>query len=178
VRREGWLWGAFFALALVGGIAGGAQWLASGGSEPAPPPLRLDELEPPVREPRAIPDLPDGFVPALPPVPTLPPGARARVGTRDEAATDDERLGDLAAEMRLLREARGLVEADPAAALGLLDQHRERFPRGALEEEREVYSIEALVALGRTTEAERRYLELRTDHPRSPLLPRLEPLMQ
>ena len=126
-------------------------------------------------------DLPVGFVPDLPEVPTLPEGThvpRADESAREaEASPDDERLAALGSEMRLVRDARDSLERDPTQALALLEQHRARFPDGALAEEREAYAIQALAVLGRTTEVERRYLDFRADHPGSSFLPTLERLL-
>lgn len=173
MKREGWIWGALLVVSLAAGIIGFAQWRAEGGGEPAPPALRLDDPLPQGEAP-PVPDLPPGFVPDLPAVPTLPAGTHVG-GARDpEASADDE----LAGEMRLVSEARRMLEEDPAGALSLLDQHRTRFPQGALREEREAYAIEAMIALEHTAEVERRYLEFRHDFPTSAFLPRLAQLMR
>jgi hypothetical protein len=73
----------------------------------------------------------------------------AASSTRSVAAT-----GDVAAEVRLLDQAHTAMRAgDAERALGLLEDHRRRYPRGALGEERDAARIAALCALGRTTEA-------------------------
>jgi hypothetical protein len=112
----------------------------------------------------------DGVAPpVLPSVPTLPPGttlARAHRGGASAEETGD----DLSAEMRLLSEARRTMPEDPGAALALLDQHRERYPEGALREEREAYSILILRRLDRTNDAERRYVDFFRDFPGSAFL--------
>lgn len=109
-------------------------------------------------------------VPDLPEVPTLPPGATL---SRDHGATAtaEEAAADIGAEMRLLTDARrSLRGGEPAVALSLLDQHRERFAAGALAEEREAYAIVALRALGHTEDAERRLVDFHANHPGSTLL--------
>lgn len=110
--------------------------------------------------------------PDLPEVPTLPPGTH--VGARDPEAAED----DLAVEMRLVHEARRMLDTDAAAALTLLEQHRTRFPRGALREEREAYAIDAMISLGHTEAVERRYVEFQNDFPASTFLPRLSERMR
>lgn len=108
--------------------------------------------------------------PALPAVPTLRPGtslARAHGGEASAA----ERGDDLSAEMRLVSEARRTMAEDPAEALALLDQHRERYPAGALREEREAHAILILRRLERTADAERRYTDFLSDFPASSFLP-------
>lgn len=142
-------------------------------AEPAPmvlgePGMPLAEREPPARE------LPEGFVPDLPPVPTLPAGTHLSHEREAAPTGDDERVDALSAEMRLLSEARvELGNDDAASALTLLEQHRERFPDGALAEEREAYTILALHAVGREPEVERRYVDFRRDYPDSTFTERL-----
>jgi hypothetical protein len=53
-------------------------------------------------------------------------------------------------------EARETLGRSPAAALALLERHRQTYPRGALVEEREVLAVEALLRLGRRARAESR----------------------
>lgn len=174
------MWGALLAFSLATGAYGFAEWVARGDADPAPEPLALDQPGMPFGPPEAAPEpppLPEGFVPDLPAVPTLPHGKRP-ARAEAEPAGDDARLDELAGEMRLVQEARSIIATEPGVALSLLDQHRQRYPQGALREEREVYAIEALQALGRTDEVERRYLEFREDFPDSALRERLERLMQ
>lgn len=111
--------------------------------------------------------------PPLPAVPTLAPGT-SLARAHGAAATAEETGDDLSAEMRLLSEARRTMPEDPSEALALLDQHRERYPRGALREEREAYSILILRRLEHTTDAERRYVDFRARFPESSFLPVLD----
>ena len=112
-------------------------------------------------------------VPPLPAVPTLPPGT-ALSRAHGEGATAEEEAADLSAEMRLLTDARRALRAhDPAVALSLLDQHRERFPAGALSAQREAYAILALRTLGHEADAERRLADFHAEHPGSTLLTRV-----
>ncbi|MBX3273736.1 MAG: hypothetical protein KF729_25955 [Sandaracinaceae bacterium] len=110
-------------------------------------------------EPPARPD----FVPSLPAVPDLatqPPPPRPDT-------PEDPRMATLAAEMRILSRARTLLGEHPAEAFGVVEEHRRRFAQGVLREEREVFAIEALLALERSAEAERRYYDFVRDFPRS-----------
>jgi hypothetical protein len=59
-------------------------------------------------------------------------------------------------EAALLEQARRELSSSPNSALLLANQHRARFPRGALTQEREVIAIEALRRLHRTSEADQR----------------------
>lgn len=173
MKREGWFWGGLLVLSLAAGLVAFVQWVQRGDADPAPPALTLEErAEGPTAEPRRMPELPDDFAPDLPEVPTLPTGTH--VGARDPEAADD----DLAAEMRLVHEARRMLDEDPAASFALLEQHRTRFPRGALREEREAYAIDAMISLRHTEAVERRYLEFREDFPGSTFLPRLAERMR
>jgi hypothetical protein len=70
-------------------------------------------------------------------------------------------------ELGLLAEARRVLRSTPAQTLRLTNQHRDRFDRGALVEEREVLAIEALVRLSRRSQAEARAERFRRSYPRS-----------
>lgn len=126
---------------------------------PAPPPGTVDEADVASARP-----LPAGYVPSLPEVPDLetepPPAPQAEDG-------EDPRMENLAAEMRILSRARTLLGEHPAEALGVIRQHQRQYPHGALREEREVFAIEALLALEHADEAERRYYDFLSDFPDS-----------
>jgi hypothetical protein len=70
-------------------------------------------------------------------------------------------------ELGLLQRAGDLLRSDPAGALDLAEQHAERFPSGALAQEREVIAIEALVGLHRDSEARDRAQHFVRDFPGS-----------
>jgi hypothetical protein len=59
-------------------------------------------------------------------------------------------------EVALLDQARASLVSNPTRALALTEEHRRRFPKGALSQEREVIAIEALKKLGRGSEAKKR----------------------
>ncbi len=135
-------------------------------SEPERLVLEPDDRETAIRLGTLDDDAPPVAAPPLPTVPVLPDGtslARAHGGEASAAEAGD----DLSAEMRLLSEARASLAEDPAEALALLDQHRERYPRGVLREEREAYSILLLRRLDRGEDAERRLVDFRLDFPDS-----------
>lgn len=157
------LYGTVLALALVGGAVG----LSKGcGREAAP--LSVEDPTAPSNEPRPpiVPDLP-----TVPDLQTEPPPPRPR-------PDDDPRLTELGVEMRYLSRARELLADHPAEAFGVLEEHRTRFPDGALREEREAFAIEALAALGRVEQAERRYYDFVRDYPESDFTPRLTALLR
>jgi hypothetical protein len=56
----------------------------------------------------------------------------------------------------LLARAKQALSSSPATTLALAEEHARRFPRGALIQEREVIAIQALLALGRRSEAQAR----------------------
>jgi hypothetical protein len=66
-------------------------------------------------------------------------------------------------EVALLERARSVLDADPAAALGVLEEHARRFPQGKLSVERELLALDTLQRLGRTGEARERARRLLLD---------------
>ena len=77
-------------------------------------------------------------------------------------------------EVGLLFEERKAMAQEPLAALGLLEEHAQRFPGGMLGPEREVLRIEALRKLGRTAEAAERMRAFEARYPKSIHLRRLQ----
>jgi hypothetical protein len=78
------------------------------------------------------------------------------------------------AEVALLERAAHLLGSDPAGALALTQEHAREYPAGALTQEREFVAIEALRALGRTSEANARIDQFMARFPHSAHLRRLE----
>jgi outer membrane protein assembly factor BamD (BamD/ComL family) len=71
-------------------------------------------------------------------------------------------------ELGLLESAYGALQrGDAEAALASARGHAERFPDGALAQEREVLAIDALMRLNRRTEADARANAFRTRYPTS-----------
>ena len=81
-----------------------------------------------------------------------------------ETATSEDQL---AREIALLETARRKLGASPAAALSALRDHEVRFPAGQLRIEREFLIVDALVRLGRRSEAEARARSLAQQAPQS-----------
>jgi hypothetical protein len=71
-------------------------------------------------------------------------------------------------ELALLGRVQGLLARDPDAALALLEEHRDSFPRGAFSEEREALAIDALRRLGRRVELRARAQAFLARYPASP----------
>ena len=102
--------------------------------------------------------------PAPPAPPAAPPPVARPVASK--AATE----GELTVETRLLASAtEASRNGDPRAALTLLDEHRRRFPRGVLAEERDASRVFALCAVGSEQEALRSAKQFAREHPRSGL---------
>jgi hypothetical protein len=81
---------------------------------------------------------------------------------RVEAATPQA-----TSEASLLTQARAALASHPERALALTQQHVQRFPNGALAQEREVIAIAALRALGRTDAANQRGSSFEQKYPGS-----------
>lgn len=110
-----------------------------------------------------------------PPLRSSPTATTRSPRRADRAPATPRPTEDLAAEASLLRSARAALESGrPEAALAPLDEHRRRFPRGALAEEREASRIRALCALGRDDDARQGVRALAAEHPRSAYLAALE----
>jgi Tetratricopeptide repeat len=106
------------------------------------------------------------------PVETAP---RAAPPVAARSAAPSASADSLAEEIKLLRAAEtALRGGDPARALVLLDQHAQRFPRGALSQERTVTQIQALCASGRGAQARAMFQRLRAAAPNSPHLASLQ----
>jgi hypothetical protein len=106
-------------------------------------------------------------VDAAPAISTRPaPRATPKPKTRDAA--------QLAEEARLLREAETARRGgDIARATSRLDEHRRRFPRGALATERDAARVLVLCDAGRTAEAKKLAARFLGRYPRSPLADRV-----
>jgi TolA-binding protein len=82
-------------------------------------------------------------------------------------------------EIALLDAARDAVAAhDPARALRLLDDHRQRFPDGQLTQEATYVRVKALLERGSRAEAERTARQFLEAHPESPHAKRIRALFE
>lgn len=144
-------------LAVAGAIVGGGVWLRSSGSPapPAPAPtVTATHAQDP--EPAAV---------AEPPAPA--PAAPSSEGAADPPDNVQPKPVAQPSEATLLRRAQAALHRDPARALALTQEHRRRFPKGALAQEREVIAIEALSRLGRSGEAAKRAKTFENSYPGS-----------
>ena len=83
------------------------------------------------------------------------------------------RASTLPEEARLLTTARWELAENPGRCLAATEAHGQRFPSGALSEEREALAIEALARLGRRPEARARFASFVARFASSPYRPRL-----
>lgn len=149
------------AAIVVIGVAGGGLFLA----------LRT---EPPPARPVATAPVPSAAAPRAPieRVPENSPSAVPRTEATEKRAppaASSRPADSLAEEVAILSEASAALHAGrPAAALKALDEHRRKFPRGALGQERTSARIQALCALGRTKEAQAELARLARTSPNSP----------
>jgi hypothetical protein len=79
-------------------------------------------------------------------------------------------------ELSLLKRAREASQANPAQALIITSQHAKLYPGGALEQEREVIAIDALLRLGKQAEAAQRAKQFQERYPGSAHARRLDAL--
>ena len=89
-----------------------------------------------------------------------------------------QRVDRGAPELTLLDAARKATRSgDFAAALSVLREHEQRFPRGHLIEEREALKVKALFGLGRDDEAKQAAEVFRRHFPQSVFLPSVNRMM-
>jgi hypothetical protein len=105
------------------------------------------------------------------PAPNEPKPDEQRAGPQPTAAGPG---APKPSEAELLSNARKALPTDRSLALRLVTEHAKLYPNGRLAPEREVLAIEALRALGRTSEAERRLQRFEANYPDSIHLRRLQ----
>lgn len=111
---------------------------------------------------------------AQPTAPQAQPAAPQAQPSDEKRASAAARSADsLAEEVAMLSQASTELHAGRAAtALTMLDEHRRKFPRGILSQERTSAHIQALCALGRMNEAQAELARLARTSPDSPHLAR------
>ncbi len=108
---------------------------------------------------------------------TAPEVVEPAAPARPSKAAATVRRAERPSEIQLLQRAQGMRQNRPARVLSVLRRHAELYPQGALMQEREVMMIEALLATGRRTAAQRRADRLAQSHPNSPHLRRVRQLL-
>jgi TolA-binding protein len=127
--------------------------------------------EPPPTRPIATAPVASAPVPApVEPVPERAPSVAPRTEPAEKRAPVAPSPADsLGREVAILSQASAELHAGrPAAALKALDEHRQKFPRGVLAQERSSARIQALCALGRIEEAQAELARLARTSPKSP----------
>jgi len=163
---------------VVGGVAAGVVLTRpaedDGGHDIAPVAVKAPEADEAVRAPE--PTLPSTEpAPAQPPpsgtpTPSAAPRRSVQPTTSGTPPSDRKPASPLREEMELMsRGQRALQSGDAAAALRAFDEHRTRFPSGALAAEREVKRLVALCSLGRGAEARAEAERFARRHAGSPL---------
>jgi hypothetical protein len=121
-------------------------------TEPAPVVLEARALSSEATSPRATPA----------------PKAKARISAPMRAK------GSIAEEIALIGRAHDALQAgNPEEALARLDEHADRFPTGALAEERASERVLALCASGRVAQARTERERFLREHPESPAVTRV-----
>jgi hypothetical protein len=160
-----WLKGPALA-ALLGAMSGAVfattvPWLLEH-KAPAPAPQ--------VPAPAAVPNAPvepnpASVTPRATSEPVKKPSHLPRVGARPRSPRPEPAAiasavaaprDTLAEEAQLIEQARQALGSDPGRALGLLEQHRQKYEAGKLAMERELLSVDALRRAGRVSEARAR----------------------
>lgn len=174
-------WVGATSLALLSGL--GLLWLWPREAPATPRPVQSAPHTPPSVEAPAAP-LEHAAIPfdeakpakvASRPRP-LQPRSVSQATNEDDALPAAEPRNP-AFELELLQRARRVLQATPARALELAEEHRESFPRGLFAEERELLAIESLLALDRRREGETRAAAFERQYPRSIHAQRLQKLM-
>jgi hypothetical protein len=140
-------------------IVAGGIWYAARSPGEAPPPVTPAAVASVVGAPSPTAhktERPDPIpTVSVDDLPTLAPSAQPRAKSAPPpAASAPEAAGE--SDLSLLRRAQGTLGSDPAGALALCGTHERTFPRSPYAQEREVMTIEALIRLGRRSEAESR----------------------
>jgi TolA-binding protein len=125
--------------------------------DPVTPAASTPELQAPAEKPRA-------------------PATSAGHAAPAEAASSSEDA--LAGEAQLLNQAHAAMAGDPRKAHAFASTHAKRYPRGQLAAERELILVQALVKLGRVSEAEARGRALRKSAPSSIYSERLDAILK
>jgi hypothetical protein len=173
-----------------------AATLAAPAKAGAPERTRLvDPVTPPTAAARAIPapapapPIPASAEPAARPAdppPSSAPTALASTaitspdptpGSPPSTLTALSPTEDSETEIQLLQRAQDALGSAPTRALDLVNRHAAKFPGSAFGQEREVLAIDALVRLGRHSEARARAASFAARFPTSAHLHRLEALV-
>ena len=169
--------GLLAATFVVGAIAGSVVTRVA--TPPAPPATVY--VDRPVDLASAVPPSPTASVPtvSIDALPSSTVGASRAEGRRAPASGGETSEDPSIAERRLLDRARAaLARGDHDAAMLVVGEHAQRYPRGRLSEEREALAVRVLADSSRLDEARSRAARFRTRWPQSILLPAVEAAVQ
>lgn len=145
----------------------------------APEHVPAPETAPLVDAPGAVRESPDAPHPSR-----KQSAARARVagaggsGRAPSIVSAAQAVAPAEDEFSLLLRAHRVLPSDPAQALALTQQHRARYPRGALTEERDLLAIESEVRLGHRAQASALARAFAQTHPGSAHWERIRVLLE
>lgn len=152
-------------------VAGAGAWLLSAPTA-APPSAPISTPTTPTTTTPPSPTAP-ALLEVSPALPTAPGAAAEPPGAAKPAAKPTPPAQ--VSEAELLEQARSALRGDPRRALSRANEHRSRFPGGALVQEREVIAIKALRQLGRASEADSRAAAFAKAFPGSAFQRKLQP---
>jgi hypothetical protein len=161
------------SVALVAGVAAAFQMMrTSVSSEPNRAESSPADRPAPVAPPKAL--EPEIGKPAALATPASAAATSGPTRRASAAGKPDDGLG----ELELLSRARSAdVRGDYSHVLTILAEHQRIHPDGRLSEEREVLRVEALVGLGRASEARRVAARFRERFPRSVLAGKVDEIL-
>jgi hypothetical protein len=154
-----------FVVASLGGASAGAYWLTRAPHSVSPQPAAT-ALAPAQASEAVAPSTPPEALPAAAVGSVTPPTAGTAAGHVPNVTESQSALRDESSAVLEIR--RTLRAGDASGALRLLEQARQRFPHGALSQEREALSIEALAKSGAADAASHKAEAFLHAHPKSP----------
>lgn len=129
---------------------------------------------PPAAGPSSAPKAATSATPSDSAPPSPVPSPAPASATQDSSATKSGEPSSLRQELQLLGAAQRMLQQDkPSRALEFLQRHADRFPRGALKQERTAAHAVALCKLGRFAEGRALSAQLQRGAPDSPLAARV-----
>jgi hypothetical protein len=159
-QARSWGWSSLSALVAaigVGGlfVAGAFGTFGLQQSPRTPAVTTATTVASPDVGPARTPATPEVSVPPPPSLESAPVVAERIVSERTPTRGRKVRSDRLAEEVEILsRAATELHRGQLTSALGVLEEHARKFPRGALTQERRAAQIQALCGLGRVSEAD------------------------
>lgn len=155
-------------LAPFAAAAAAASYFLSDRPKPDPTPA-ASERPAPAPSPSVVPTV--TVVPAPSSAPAATPSSSAPVNAHPRSAPTE---APKVSELDLMRDAKAALPVDPNQALTILNRHARLYPSGVLAQEREVLAIDALLRLGRKSEASARAARFSSNYPASAHWPHIQ----